>query len=180
MVVFPVILCGGAGTRLWPASRPNSPKQFLDLVGERSLFQETARRVAPLTGGEGRLIIVAGEGHRDSIVQQLAVLSMEATVLLEPEGRDSAAAMAAAALWIRRQAPEGIALFVASDHHIPDAEAFRRSVMAGAPAAAGGEIVTYGVRPTGPSSAYGYIEPESDGLAKVRRFVEKPDRERAE
>ena len=180
MVVFPVILCGGAGTRLWPASRPNSPKQFLDLVGERSLFQETARRVAPLTGGEGRLIIVAGEGHRDSIVQQLAALSMEATVLLEPEGRDSAAAMAAAALWIRRQAPEGIALFVASDHHIPDAEAFRRSVMAGAPAAAGGEIVTYGVRPTGPSSAYGYIEPESEGLAKVRRFVEKPDRERAE
>ncbi|MBU1384271.1 MAG: AGE family epimerase/isomerase [Alphaproteobacteria bacterium] len=180
MVVFPVILCGGAGTRLWPASRPNSPKQFLDLVGDLSLFQETARRVAPLTEGGGRLIIVAGEGHRDAIVQQLAALSLEATVLLEPEGRDSAAAMAAAAVWIRRRSPDGIALFVASDHHIPDAEAFRRSVMAGAPAAADGEIVTFGVRPTGPSSAYGYIEPESPGLSRVRRFVEKPDRERAE
>ncbi|HZW17115.1 MAG TPA: AGE family epimerase/isomerase [Brevundimonas sp.] len=180
MVVFPVILCGGAGTRLWPASRPSSPKQFLDLVGERSLFQETARRVAPLTEGGGRLIVVAGESHRDSIVQQLAALSLKATILLEPEGRDSAAAMAAAAVWISRQANEGIALFVASDHHIPDAEAFRRSVMAGAPAAAEGEIVTFGVRPTDPSSAYGYIEPEAGGLAKVRRFVEKPDRKRAE
>ncbi|MFN3930114.1 MAG: AGE family epimerase/isomerase [Brevundimonas sp.] len=180
MVVFPVILCGGAGTRLWPASRPNSPKQFLDLVGDLSLFQETARRVAPLTEGGGRLIIVAGEGHRDAIVQQLAALSLEATVLLEPEGRDSAAAMAAAAVWISRRSPDGIALFVASDHHIPDSEAFRRSVMTGAPAAADGEIVTFGVRPTGPSSAYGYIEPESPGLSRVRRFVEKPDRERAE
>jgi mannose-1-phosphate guanylyltransferase/mannose-6-phosphate isomerase len=180
MVVFPVILCGGAGTRLWPASRPNSPKQFLDLVGDLSLFQETVRRVAPLVGEGGRLVVVAGEGHRDAIVQQLAALSLNATVLLEPEGRDSAAAMAAAALWIRRQTQDGIALFVASDHHIPDGEAFRRSVMAGASAAAGGEIVTFGVRPTGPSSAYGYIEPASEGLAKVRRFVEKPDRERAE
>lgn len=180
MVVFPVILCGGAGTRLWPASRPNSPKQFLDLVGERSLFQETARRVAPLTGDGGRLVVVAGESHREAIVQQLAALSLEATVLLEPEGRDSAAAMAAAAVWISRRAPDGIALFVASDHHIPDADAFRQSVMTGAPAAAGGEIVTFGVRPTGPSSAYGYIEPASAGLAKVRRFVEKPDRESAE
>ncbi len=180
MVVFPVILCGGAGTRLWPASRPNTPKQFLDLVGDLSLFQETARRVAPLTKGAGRLIIVAGESHRDAIVQQLAALSLEATVLLEPEGRDSAAAMAAAAVWISRRAADGIALFVASDHHIPDADAFRHSVMTGAPAAAGGEIVTFGVRPTGPSSAYGYIEPASTGLAKVLRFVEKPDRDRAE
>ena len=180
MVVFPVILCGGAGTRLWPASRPNTPKQFLDLVGDLSLFQETARRVAPLTEGGGRLIIVAGEGHRDAIVQQLAALSMEATVLLEPEGRDSAAAMAAAAVWISRRTQDGIALFVASDHYIPDAEAFRRSVMTGAPTAASGEIVTFGVRPTGPSSAYGYIEPETEGLSRVRRFVEKPDRERAE
>ncbi|WP_298744718.1 AGE family epimerase/isomerase [uncultured Brevundimonas sp.] len=180
MVIFPVILCGGAGTRLWPASRPASPKQFLDLAGELSLFQETARRVAPLTEGGGRLVIVAGERHREAIVQQLAALSMEAAVLLEPEGRDSAAAMAAAALWIERRSPGGIALFVASDHHIPDAGAFRRSVMTAAPAAAGGEIVTFGVRPTGPSSAYGYIEPESAGLARVRRFVEKPDRERAE
>jgi mannose-1-phosphate guanylyltransferase/mannose-6-phosphate isomerase len=181
MAICPVILCGGAGTRLWPASRPDSPKQFLDLVGDLSLFQETARRVAPLAESGGRLLVVAGESHRDAVVRQLAALSLEATVLLEPEGRDSAAAMAAAALWISRQAKGGVALFVASDHHIPDAEAFRKSVMAAAAAAADrGEIVTFGVRPSGPSSAYGYIEPDSDGLSKVRRFVEKPDRERAE
>lgn len=180
MVVFPVILCGGAGTRLWPASRPASPKQFLDLVSDLSLFQETVRRVAPLAEQGARLVVVAGESHLDSIQQQLADLAIEATVLLEPEGRDSAAAMAAAALWIMRQTPDAVALFVASDHHIPDAEAFRASVRAGGAAAVAGEIVTFGVRPTEPSSAYGYIQPRAEGLAKVERFVEKPDRERAE
>ena len=180
MVVYPVILCGGAGTRLWPASRPTSPKQFLDLISDLSLFQETARRVAPLAEGGGRLIVVAGKSHRAAIVEQLAGLSLNATVLLEPEGRDSAAAMAAAALWIRRQAHEGIALFVASDHHIPDADAFRTSVKEGWEAANSGEIVTFGVQPTEPSSAYGYIHPQAPGLAKVKSFVEKPSRETAE
>ncbi|SFS29926.1 AGE family epimerase/isomerase [Brevundimonas viscosa] len=180
MVVYPVILCGGAGTRLWPASRPANPKQFLDLLSDLSLFQETAKRVVPLADGGGRLIIVAGESHRGAIVEQLARLSLNATVLLEPEGRDSAAAMAAAALWIRREAKNGIALFVASDHHIPDADAFRSSVKEGWNAANAGEIVTFGVRPTEPSSAYGYIQPQGPGLAKVERFVEKPSGETAE
>lgn len=180
MVVYPVILCGGAGTRLWPASRPTSPKQFLDLISDLSLFQETARRVAPLADDGGRLIVVAGKSHRAAIVEQLAGLSLNATVLLEPEGRDSAAAMAAAALWIKRQAENGIALFVASDHHIPDADAFRTSVKEGWEAANSGEIVTFGVRPTEPSSAYGYIQPQAPGLAKVKSFVEKPSRETAE
>lgn len=180
MVVYPVILCGGAGTRLWPASRPASPKQFLDLISDLSLFQETVRRVSPLAADGGRLVVVAGQSHREAILQQLAELAVEATVLLEPEGRDSAAAMAAAALWIKRQAEHAVALFVASDHHIPDGEAFRDSVRAGGAAAAAREIVTFGVRPTEPSSAYGYIQPQSEGLAKVLRFVEKPDREQAE
>lgn len=180
MAIFPVILCGGAGTRLWPASRPARPKQFIDLASDLSLFQETARRVERLTDGGGQLLVVAGEVHRDFVVEQLAALGIQAVVLLEPEGRDSAAAMAAAAAWIVRNAPDGVALFVASDHHIPDDAAFRRAVLEALPTAAEGRIVTFGIRPTGPSSAYGYIRPEGPGLSPVAAFVEKPDRTLAE
>ena len=89
MALYPVIMCGGAGTRLWPASRPSRPKQFLALAGERSLFQETVARCAPLASGAGRLIVVAGVQHAGLIDRQLADLGVEATVLLEPEPRDS-------------------------------------------------------------------------------------------
>jgi mannose-1-phosphate guanylyltransferase/mannose-6-phosphate isomerase len=177
MAIYPVILCGGAGTRLWPASREDRPKQFLSLAGDRSLFQETLARVAPLTGDTGRIVVIAGRDHAASIVEQLG--GVEAVLLIEPTGRDSAPAMAAAAAWIAEQDPRGVALFVASDHHIPDGEAFRASVLAAAAAAGAGRIVTFGVRPTEPSSAYGYIQPEGPGLAAVRRFVEKPDRRTA-
>ena len=178
MAIYPVVLCGGAGTRLWPASRPERPKQFLDLVSESSLFQETVRRVAPLAADGGSVLVVAGRDHAASIAEQLDGAS--AVLLVEPAGRDSAPAMAAAAEWIARRDPAGVALFVASDHHIPDAEGFRSAAREGAAAAAGGRIVTFGVRPTDPSSAYGYIQPEGPGLSPVKRFVEKPDRARAE
>lgn len=177
MAIYPVILCGGAGTRLWPASREQRPKQFLSLAGEHSLFQETLARVGPLTEGGGRVVVVAGRDHALSIREQLG--DLDAILLVEPAGRDSAPAIAAAAAWIARQDPEALALFVASDHHIPDAEGFRASVREGARAAAEGRIVTFGIRPSEPSSAYGYIQPEGPGLAPVRRFVEKPDRRRA-
>lgn len=178
MAIFPVILCGGVGTRLWPASRDHRPKQFLNLTGDRSLFQETLARVAPLAGEDGRIVVVAGRDHAASISEQLG--DTAAVLLIEPAGRDSAPAMAAAAEWILRRRPDGIALFVASDHHIPDGEGFRASVVEGTKAAEAGRIVTFGVRPRGPSSAYGYIQPDGPGLAPVRRFVEKPDRQRAE
>ncbi|MGZ9114379.1 MAG: sugar phosphate nucleotidyltransferase, partial [Brevundimonas sp.] len=180
MAIFPVILCGGAGTRLWPASRPARPKQFIDFASDLSLFQETARRAAPLTQGGGRLLVVSGQAHRGFIDDQLSDLGLQATVLLEPEGRESAPAMAAAAAWIAREAPDGVALFVASDHHIPDADAFRRAVLEALPTAEAGRIVTFGIRPTEPSSAYGYIRPEGAGLSPVAAFVEKPDRTLAE
>lgn len=174
MTIYPVIMCGGAGSRLWPASRPGRPKQFLALAGEHSLFQSTVLRVAPLAA-DGRVIVVAGASHADAVAAQLAAIDTGAVVLLEPEARDSGPAMAAAAAFIEALDPTGVAAIVASDHHIPDAEAFREAVRAAAAEAANGRIVTLGVTPTSPSSAYGYICPAGPGLAPVKRFVEKPD-----
>ncbi len=179
MPIYPVILCGGAGTRLWPASRPDRPKQFIELVSDLSLFQETVRRVAPLAA-DGRLIVVAGVDHRPHIEAQLEALGVEADLILEPTGRDSAPAMAAAALWIERMDPGATAVFVASDHHVPDPGAFRRVIVEAVAAAAPGRIVTLGIAPAGPSSAYGYIQPQQPGLSPVARFVEKPERAEAE
>jgi mannose-1-phosphate guanylyltransferase/mannose-6-phosphate isomerase len=173
MNIYPVILCGGAGTRLWPASRPARPKQFIDLISDLSLFQETVRRVAPLADG-GRIVVVAGEHHRGFVEAQMSSLGVEGDLILEPVGRDSAAAMAAAALWIERVDPDGTAVFVASDHYIPDAAAFRDAIHEAVAAAAHGRIVTMGMVPTSGSSAYGYIQPAGPGLSQVGRFVEKP------
>lgn len=179
-IIYPVIMCGGSGTRLWPASRPSLPKQFIPLAGNRSLFQETASRVAALAKDGGELVVVGGVGHRKAILDQLEEIGLSAVVLLEPEGRDSSAAMAAAALWTQGRSPQAINLFVASDHHIPDDAAFRESVMEAAVAAAQGRIVTLGVVPTEASSAYGYIAPAHTGLADVSAFVEKPDQATAQ
>src|SRR5271154_2321819 len=119
MRVYPVIMCGGSGTRLWPASRPSSPKQFIPLLGDRSTFQQAVARVGGLAGVQ-QTIIIAGAGHRAAIGEQLEAMSAKAQLLLEPEARDSARAMAAAAAWILRRDPEGIAVVVAADHHVPD------------------------------------------------------------
>lgn len=175
MKIYPVIMCGGSGTRLWPASRPSRPKQFIPLAGNRSLFQETVLRVAPLAEDGGRLVVVAGVSHRPWIIEQLEEIGVEAHVLLEPEARDSAAAMAAAAAWTVREDEGGVNAFVASDHHIPDHAAFQKAVRAAAASAAEGRVVTLGVAPTEASPAYGYIKPIGAGLSAVDRFIEKPD-----
>ncbi|AQR60874.1 mannose-1-phosphate guanylyltransferase [Brevundimonas sp. LM2] len=175
MKLYPVIMCGGSGSRLWPASRPSRPKQFIPLAGNRSLFQETVLRVAELAKTGGRLIVVAGVGHRPWIIEQLEEIGVEAHVLLEPEARDSAAAMAAAAAWTEREDADGVIAFVASDHHIPDYVAFQEAVRTAAISASEGRIVTLGVKPTEASSAYGYIKPSGKGLSDVDRFIEKPD-----
>jgi mannose-1-phosphate guanylyltransferase/mannose-6-phosphate isomerase len=182
MNLYPVIMCGGSGTRLWPASRASRPKQFIALTGSASLFQDTVRRLQDLEGFQ-RLVIVAGRDHAGMVAAQLAELDATADVLLEPAARDSAPAMAAAAVWIHDRDPHGVAVFVASDHHIPDAAAFRAAVATAAQAAHQGRIVTLGIRPTEPSSAYGYIRP-AEGVANavtaVSAFVEKPERAIAE
>lgn len=178
--VYPVIMCGGSGTRLWPASRPSRPKQFIPLVGEQSLLQETVARVGGLAAGGGRLVIVAGAAHGPTIQAQLAEIGADATVILEPEPRDSAAAITIAAAWIGSQDPDAVAVIVASDHHVPDHAAFRDAVEATVGAAREGAIVTLGVRPAGPATAYGYIHPApGEGVRSVEAFVEKPDAERA-
>lgn len=179
MAIYPIIMCGGAGTRLWPASRPSRPKQFIALAGNRSLFQDTVARVSSLAVAGGTIVVIAGISHRDVIETQLAEIHVDAQLLLEPEARDSAAAMAAAALWVQQRDPYGIIVFVASDHYIPDDVAFRAAVTASTGAAAAGRIVTLGVKPTEPSSAYGYIKPEAPGLAAVTSFHEKPEPEAA-
>ena len=128
MRLYPVIMCGGAGTRLWPASRPSRPKQFIPLSGNRSLFQEAVLRTQPLVSGGGRIIVIGGQTHRSAILDQLHEIGVVAQILLEPEARDSAAAMAAAAAWTEQHDADGVNVFVASDHHIPDHGAFCEAV----------------------------------------------------
>lgn len=162
--------------RLWPASRAARPKQFIPLIGKRSLFQETALRVASIEGAAD-LVIVAGVAHAAALKEQLAEIKVSATILLEPEPRDSAAAIAAACAWIEARDKDGVAIVVASDHHVPDAEAFRTAAAIAADAAEQGVIVTMGVAPSGPNTAYGYIDPGAaqGSVRKVSAFVEKPN-----
>lgn len=180
-MLYPVILSGGSGQRLWPASRPSRPKPFIPLLGGRSTFDMAVERAISLPDA-AMPIIVAGRGHEAAIRAAAAATGTELVLLLEPEGRDSAAAMAAAACWIADRDPEGVALFLAADHCIPDLAAFRTVIVRALPQARLGRIVTLGVTPTSPATGYGYIrpgEPLDEGLWRVATFVEKPSAARA-
>ena len=175
MNVYPVILCGGAGTRLWPTSRPSRAKQFAPLIGDRSLFQQTVRRVGLLEDFT-ELIVVTGRGQADTVRSQLHGEG-PATLILEPEGRESAPAVAVAAHYVASRDSEGVLVLVASDHHIADSEAFCNEIRTAVETARSGRIVTLGITPTKPTSAYGYIRPVERGakVSPVAAFVEKPD-----
>lgn len=181
--IYPVILCGGSGTRLWPASRSDQPKQFLKLVGERSSFQETVLRVKDIPG-VAEIVIVTGEAMVDFVVQQTAEIETWVTILVEPEARDSAPAVAAAAAYVERQDPDGVVLMLAADHHIAQPEIFGEAAVTAAKAAESDLIVTFGVQPTVPATGFGYIRPGDDlldgSVKKVAAFVEKPNQETAE
>nr|WP_295110387.1 mannose-1-phosphate guanylyltransferase/mannose-6-phosphate isomerase [uncultured Caulobacter sp.] len=181
--IYPVILCGGSGTRLWPASRSDQPKQFLKLVGERSSFQETVLRVKDIPG-VAEIVIVTGAAMVDFVAQQTAEIDTWVTVLVEPEARDSAPAVAAAAAYVERQDPDGVVLMLAADHHIAQPEVFGEAAVTAAKAAESDLIVTFGVQPTAPATGFGYIRPGDallDGSVNaVAAFVEKPDQETAE
>ena len=193
MTITPVILCGGSGTRLWPLSRKSFPKQFVPLISNKSLLQLTLERLvglvlnADVAMASNHIVCVASEEHRFLVSDSLEAVNLSLgcgadkvtkTILLEPIGRNTAAAMALAALAVKPYAGlDGLLLFCPSDHHIPDTQAFIDSVQEGVEAAKQGAIVIFGVVPTFPSTAYGYIEQgteRQDGSRSVKRFIEKP------
>ena len=175
--IQPVILCGGSGTRLWPLSRKSLPKQFVPLIGDKSLLQATFERVAKLAGDQP-VWTVASEDHRFLVRDAAEAANVACKSILEPVGRNTAPAMAAAAL---NAQPEQLLLFLPADHHVPDADLFIRTVQSGIPTADKGAFVTFGITPTQPHTGYGYIQAnDSPEAAKpVKRFVEKPDQETA-
>src|SRR6476469_7217634 len=175
--IIPLIMCGGAGTRLWPASREVHPKQFLPLFGARSTFQETLLRVSDETLFE-RPIIITNNAYRFMVMEQLAEIGLKADVLLEPMRRDSGAAIAAGAAFAQGRDGEAIVLALAADHVVRDTAAFVAACREGLMAAEAGRIVTFGVQPERAATEYGYICPGdviSGSVRGVAKFVEKPD-----
>lgn len=178
--LLPVILSGGSGTRLWPLSREAYPKQFLALAGEQTMLQATWQRVAPIAGRAP--LVVANEEHRFVAAEQLQQLGVQPlAILLEPVGRNTAPAIAVAALEATRDGDDAVLLVLPSDHVIADEEAFRAAVLRAMPAAETGKLVTFGIVPTGPETGYGYIKAGAAGdVRPVDRFVEKPDADTAQ
>ncbi|MGU3287108.1 mannose-1-phosphate guanylyltransferase/mannose-6-phosphate isomerase [Methylobacterium mesophilicum] len=183
--VYPMILCGGTGTRLWPASRESMPKQFARLVdAERSTFQATLARVSDAAVFAKPTVIASAEA-RFIVAEQCSQLGIGVDILLEPQGRDSAAAVAVATLHAAAIDPQAVVMIMAADHVVPDTLAFVDAARAAAVGARAGYTMTLGIEPTRPASDYGYIRrgasiAEAPGAARVEKFVEKPDRAGAE
>lgn len=184
--LIPVILSGGSGSRLWPLSRTLRPKQFLDVVGQGSLFQQTLQRLGGLAG-QGALppLVVANQDHRFLVAEQCREVGVQpASILLESVARNTAPAIAVAAWAALAQAEDPLLLVLPSDHTFADAPAFERAVAAGMQAATAGRLVTFGVVPTHAETGYGYIKAadtlSADAAVPVERFVEKPDLASAE
>jgi mannose-1-phosphate guanylyltransferase / mannose-6-phosphate isomerase len=176
-LIVPLIMCGGAGTRLWPASREGRPKQFLRLFGPYSTFQETVPRVCDRALFAAPIVITNGQ-YRFLVAEQLAEIGVTADILLEPIRRDSAPAIAAGAVYAKRRGGNPIVLALAADHVVADAEAFRACCRSARAAARRGHIVTFGVKPDRPATEYGYICPGpalGEGACAVKSFFEKPD-----
>ncbi|MEJ0099023.1 MAG: mannose-1-phosphate guanylyltransferase/mannose-6-phosphate isomerase [Pseudomonadota bacterium] len=177
-MLTPVVLSGGSGTRLWPLSRELYPKQLLPLVGEQTMLQETVLRLEGLDTAPS--IVVCNEAHRFLVAEQLRQLGQKPqAIILEPVGRNTAPAIALAAL---RAAPEALLLVLPADHVIRDAQAFHVAVRTATIAAQAGKLVTFGIVPTAPEEGYGYIKQAAsggDGVFAIDRFIEKPDAARA-
>lgn len=174
-----VILAGGFGTRLWPLSREDRPKQFLPLAGERSLFQQTIDRLLGpgRPHGLSRIVVVGGAGHGDLIASQCDQPGLTFDVLYEPVARNTAAAIAAAIAHVQTVAPGAMMAVLAADHHIADSAAFLADLAKARDAAANGSIVTFGIKPEYPHTGYGYIRfhKEDGAVARICGFEEKPD-----
>jgi mannose-1-phosphate guanylyltransferase/mannose-6-phosphate isomerase len=179
--IVPLIMCGGAGTRLWPLSREGRPKQFISLFGGRSTFQETLQRVSDQRLFE-RPIVVTGAAYRFMVLEQLAEMGMQADILLESARRDSGPAIAAGAAFAAKRDTEAVLLALAADHVVRDTGAFVAACEASLPVANAGRIVTFGVQPERAATEYGYISPGDvvEGTVHtVTSYVEKPDADTA-
>lgn len=179
-MLLPIVMAGGSGTRLWPLSRTLYPKQFHALVGDRTLLQETVARLDGL--GAQPPLLVCHEDQRFLAAEQMRMLGLDdVTILLEPEARNTAPAIALAALHASRNGADPILLVLAADHHIQNVDGFQAAVRTAIPLAEQGKLVTFGIVPNRPETGYGYIrrgEP-MDGGFRVSRFEEKPDRDTA-
>ena len=175
MAVIPVVLGGGVGTRLWPLSRASRPKQFLSFDGTHSLFQNTILRCRGAVF-DPRPIVVGAESNRFLLADDLSQIGAEAEIVLEPVARNSCAAAVAGCLRALERSADAMVLILAADHHIPDADAFALSVEDALGDASGGSLLTFGIMPDRPATAYGYILPGErlDKAWRVARFVEKP------
>jgi len=177
--IRPVIMCGGSGTRMWPESRESLPKQFISLIGQRSTFQTIVGVVSDPAVFDPAVVITNFE-YRFRVAEQLREIGAEAVILLEPDRRDSAAAVGAAAAWAAAHDPKTVVAVLAADHVFEDGKQFARLCAQSYAAADAGEIVTFGVTPDHPATGYGYIHPGAPlGLdpqvRRIERFVEKPD-----
>ena len=176
--IIPVIMCGGAGTRLWPVSRESMPKQFVSLVGPTSTFQQVLTRISD-PGLFLRPIIITNAESRFIVAEQLREQGIEADIVLEPMRRDSGPAVAVAAVLAEERDPEALVLMLAADHVVRKPDEFRQACRCAAGAAIAGRIVTFGIVPTYPATNYGYIRPgeklNGSHAHAVEAFVEKPD-----
>lgn len=182
MTIIPVILSGGAGTRLWPLSWGDHPKQFLPLVSNNTMIQETLLRLKDLDIGSP--IVSCGEGHRFLVAQQLGEISdKKPTIILEPMAKNTAPAIAAACCAAIKQDKDAIVVVLPSDHVIADVKTFQNAVMTAAKNAEKGSLVTFGIVPTFAATGYGYVKAagtETDGAFTLEKFVEKPCLEKAQ
>ncbi len=182
--LHPVLLCGGSGTRLWPLSRKSFPKQFVPLTGSSTLFQAAALRMKGAADTAAPLVITNAD-FRFIVAEQLTDAGIDpGAILIEPEARNTAPAILAAALHLSQSDPDGLMLVMPTDHEIPDPAAFRAAVAIGLPRAQAGQIVTFGIHPDRAETGYGWLElsapPRDASPQPLVRFVEKPDSPRAE
>lgn len=182
-LIIPVILAGGKGTRLWPMSRTSRPKQFLPLTGDLSLFQQTLLRLKD-PSRYAAPVIITSDTYRFLVAEQALECGVDlAGILLEPVARNTAAAIAAASVYVSQTNPDAIIHILASDHDINVDDAYRDAIDTARASAMAGQLVTFGITPSAPETGFGYVEAgerQTTGAHKVSRFVEKPDRARAE